>query len=165
MKTYYGVLNKQQMKEFIRHACESLSINSMQEAIEIMEGTCAAETGFCTFKDNYFDEGAGPFQIDKIRYVDIIEYICARKRFVEIFYDLGIPVFDIYELPRNGYDWLNLSPLYSCMIARVGYMMIPERLPTVGDHEDQARYWKKHWNSEKGKGTIEHYLSQRSAFL
>jgi len=47
---------------------------------------------------------------------------------------------------------------YQCAIARCKYLMIPEPLPAANDIEGLAKYWKKYYNSEQGKGTIEHFV-------
>ena len=42
---------------------------------------------------------------------------------------------------------------------------IPDSEGNIGDlnRREQAEYWKKHWNTEEGAGTISHFLGQRNA--
>lgn len=46
---------------------------------------------------------------------------------------------------------------YACAVARLIYYRKPQALPEAGDLEDMAHYWKKHYNTELGKGTVAHF--------
>ncbi len=48
---------------------------------------------------------------------------------------------------------------YATALARVLYLSIPRALPDADDLLGQARYWKAHWNTPKGKGTVEEYVA------
>lgn len=48
---------------------------------------------------------------------------------------------------------------YACGMARVHYRRRPEALPPVNDLLAQASYWKKHYNTHLGKGTVGEYMS------
>ena len=54
---------------------------------------------------------------------------------------------------------LIMNPAYATAAARLQYYRVPEEIPTTLN--GQAKYWKKYWNTELGKGTeqefIEHY--------
>ena len=47
---------------------------------------------------------------------------------------------------------------YSCAIARLIYKRVPSPLPPAGNLEAQAHYWKNHFNTRMGKGTVEKYM-------
>lgn len=51
------------------------------------------------------------------------------------------------QLPGNLY--------YATAMARVHYLRRPERLPSAMDVDGLARYWKDHYNTHLGKGTVE----------
>jgi hypothetical protein len=59
-------------------------------------------------------------------------------------------------------DWVRLSwedcvsPLVSCLAARLYLATIPEPVPD--SLEAQAVYWKKHYNKAQGKGTVEGFI-------
>lgn len=44
---------------------------------------------------------------------------------------------------------------YQIVAARCYYLVWREPLPEASDHVGLAKYWKKYWNSIKGKGTVE----------
>ena len=54
---------------------------------------------------------------------------------------------------------------YATACARLQYFRKPERLPAYDDIEGLARYWKKHWNTVHGKGTVEEFIENYQRFL
>ena len=55
---------------------------------------------------------------------------------------------------RTGLDWLEVTwdelqrPLFSGLAASIYLELVPEEVPGPGDIEGQARYWKRHFNSD-----------------
>jgi hypothetical protein len=47
---------------------------------------------------------------------------------------------------------------YATAMCRLQYWRFPEPLPRVEDVEGQARYWKKYYNTIKGKGTVSEFI-------
>lgn len=45
---------------------------------------------------------------------------------------------------------------YACAMARIHYLRVPGAIPE--DVAGQAAYWKRHYNTPAGKGSVEHYL-------
>ena len=158
-KYYYGVTDRANITQCIDRACYELSTSSITNAKAMLMATAAAETGMGTTPDRYFEQGAGIFQFDTIRYGDVIKYINKKQEISDILVKNGIHIEDISYHHGKGYIILNMSPMYSAFIARVAYMMIPEPLPSHDDYMGQYRYWQKYWNSELGKGTAKHFLS------
>ena len=108
-----------------------------------------------------------PFQIDPIRYKDIVQRGqggSAKERADianEYLRNQGYGEdFDILGLSEN----LNVArnPQIGALLTRMGLANIPEKLPTTA--LEQAKYWKKHWNTEKGKGTTQHFLNQKQIY-
>jgi len=65
---------------------------------------------------------------------------------------LGLPHLDWSQL-----SWEDcISPLVSCLAARLYLATIPEPVPD--SLEAQAVYWKKHYNKAQGKGTVEGFI-------
>ena len=146
---------------------EFSAVGTAHKAFQMVIGTACAETGLGTYRDNYLKEGRGLYQFDKIRVVDICEYILRNSELHDkIDVEFGFKISDLchYENEKLNVDLmmavLDLSPLVSTVLCRVGYMMKPEPLPKIDDTQAQSRYWKKHWNTEAGKGTESHYISQ-----
>jgi hypothetical protein len=43
-------------------------------------------------------------------------------------------------------------------LCRLHYRRVPSALPKLDNIEGQARYWKKYYNSNLGKGTTHHFI-------
>lgn len=49
---------------------------------------------------------------------------------------------------------LKIHPIYAATMARVHYRRKPGSLPAAGDVKAMAAYWKQHYNTVLGKGTV-----------
>lgn len=56
-------------------------------------------------------------------------------------------------------DALNLTGnlLYATAMCRIHYYRVPKPLPEPGDVDGYARYWKAHYNTAAGKGTVDEF--------
>ncbi|MFW6002291.1 MAG: hypothetical protein ACOCQD_03040 [archaeon] len=60
---------------------------------------------------------------------------------------------------------------YQIILARAYYYSCPDALPNISDPIDKdsikrmARYWKKYWNTEKGKGTVKGAVKKYKKFV
>ena len=69
---------------------------------------------------------------------------------------------DVFGINWNKVDFLDLNqPLMSALAARLYLLTIPDAIPS--SLEDQAKYWKRFYNTEAGKGTIEHFIGAAGA--
>ncbi|MEY8204170.1 MAG: hypothetical protein RPR40_03760 [Bermanella sp.] len=57
---------------------------------------------------------------------------------------------------RNSQLISNLS--YATVIARIIYYRRPDALPGAWDIKALAEYWKEHYNTRLGKGTVEEFM-------
>jgi len=51
-----------------------------------------------------------------------------------------------------------LSPLYATVAARLQYLRDPEPLPDADDLDGLARYYKRSWNTHRGKATEQDFV-------
>lgn len=56
--------------------------------------------------------------------------------------------------PVEELHWNNL---YGAAVCRIRYLRAPGALPDRGDVHALARYWKAHYNTPLGKGTVEEF--------
>lgn len=61
------------------------------------------------------------------------------------------------DLTKVSYQDLD-SPIYSAAFARAYLKIFPEAIPS--DVEGRGAYWKKYYNTEKGKGTVARYIKE-----
>ena len=55
-------------------------------------------------------------------------------------------------------EQLIVNLAYATAIARIIYYRIPKALPPANDIHALAKYWKAHYNTEQGKGTVEEFV-------
>lgn len=53
-----------------------------------------------------------------------------------------------------------LDDRFACVACRLHYLRVREALPPPDAIEQQAAYWKRHYNTEDGRGTVEHFLRE-----
>lgn len=102
-----------------------------------------------TFREGYY---GGVAQVDPIGFEDtqdIKAHPGLRRK-----YDMIRQHFDI-DWPSVQYEEL-VDPLKSIIAGRLRYMNVPAAVPD--DDLGQAKYWKRHYNTEAGKGTPEKFL-------
>lgn len=54
---------------------------------------------------------------------------------------------------------------YATAMARIHFLRFPEPLPKADDIEGLATYWKKYYNTEKGKGNITDFIRNYNRYI
>lgn len=135
-----------------------------QSAINLLLGTCAVESNLGRFDRQV---GGGPalgiFQVEPPTNKLVLDWLLRNKPdLFEIVIDIrgkthvtgGIVTPDINKAA------LQYNDHYSCAIARCLYLSIPSPLPASDDVLGMAHYWKNHYNSPQGKGTVEDFVEK-----
>lgn len=121
------------------------------EAVELLMLTAATESSLGTYiRQSRKGPALGVMQMEVATHDDIwVNYLGYRE-------ELGNKVLFAAGM-GNGPDvrCLEYNLAYSIAMARVHYLRVPEPLPKASDIEGMARYWKAHYNSKLGKGTVE----------
>ena len=139
------MISKDQLKELIDKTLKEYSLYSL-EAAELVYGTIIQESK----RGTYLKQRAKSFNIDK--------------------HAIGIG-----QMEKNTFDWLkrvflgkypwlinvNFHELeynlkYAILFTRFRYLVDKEPIPKT--LEGQAKYWKRIYNTEKGKGTVQQYM-------
>ena len=123
-------------------------------AERLLLGTALAESGLRTVTQY----GGGPalsfMQIEPATYNDVVKYINRRsKKKATLLGALYMEVFPAHEC-------LAWNMRLSVLIARMLYLRKVQPLPVADDITGMAHYWKAHYNTEHGKGTVEHFIEQ-----
>ena len=146
----YGLTNgKSEIIRLSRTICSVLGNGAKNNAHELLIETAGAETDFGTFRDNSVGAGMGLTQFDKMPFYDVRDRTKEHNK-EKLKRALGIDI-DLVE-----WEHLRYNPLLSLIFTRLKYKLIPDEIPE--SLEGRAKYWKKYYNTELGKGTIEHYL-------
>jgi len=134
----------------IRPTLQALDLWS-PAAGRLLLGTAIAESGLSHLKQIH-GPALGLYQIEPATHEDLYENFLAyrepRRRELRAFTVPNRPVAD-------QLIW-NLA--YATAVARLIYYRRPEPLPPADDLRGQAEYWKAHYNTSAGKGTVKHYI-------
>lgn len=145
--------------DIIRPALKATNLWS-DSAENLLLGTAIAESSLEVVKQI----GGGPalsfFQIEPGTYNDCLRYLSTprARKMKEVI--LSALFMDIFPSP----ECLTWNIRLSVLIARIKYWMHPDPLPRHDDPVKMAEYWKRHYNTEKGRGTTEHFISQWGHF-
>jgi len=100
--------------------------------------------------------GGGPalglYQIEPATHADILENFLAFRP------DLAARVAGLAAQWPGRVEQLATNPAYATAIARIHYRRRPEPLPEAGDIAALGRYWKRHYNTGRGRGTAEAFI-------
>lgn len=149
--------NVEQFEEMVRATLQDLGEKyAKQEAVDLLMLTAAQESHLGHY---LYQLGGGPacgvFQMEPSTHTDLytnyLKFRPAEERAaIRHKSALGSVVAD-----------LALNLLYQIVVARLQYWRKPGAIPKPEDFEDRydyvealAAYWKEHWNTEEGRGTI-----------
>ena len=114
-------------------------------------------TGLVESKLSYIEQIKGPalgiYQMEPATIEDIMKNYVAFRPLIKEAIDLMVGVWPVREVSMIG----NLY--YATAMCRIHYRRVPEPIPVADDIEAQGAYWKKHYNTVKGKGTVEKYVN------
>lgn len=127
-------------------------------AVQLVLATARAESGLEYLTQLGEGPARGLWQMEPETHDDIwINYLDYRDTLADQVRALAIGRKDI---PDPEQMCGNL--FYACAMTRIHYLRVPEPLPGPLDHAGLARYWKTYYNTELGKGTVDHFLMANS---
>ena len=151
-KTKYGLLSKFDAVRIAHQVCDLLGHGTNKAAVQLLIETAQAETQLGEYPDKYpYMHGIGLCQFDLIGFEDVKQRT-SRKTCEAIFDRFGVSIKNVEHRE------LAYSPLLSLIFCRLFYRLIPEEIP--GDLMGRALYWKKYYNTAKGKGSASKYVSK-----
>lgn len=137
---------KQTHDEVIAPTLSMLALDSLA-ARQITLGTGMTESGLTYIKQVGGGPALGLWQMEPVTHDDIwVNFLAHRRKLAQIVED-----FCQASHVANDMTW-NLR--YACAMARVHYYRRPEALPAAGDATGMAAYWKQHYNTPLGAGTV-----------
>ncbi len=152
-KTYYGLTDLKQLETIAIQVCECLGGGTNNTAINMLLETAGAETGKGTVIDGTKFAGMGITQFDGMPFQDVIDRTRQKHK------DMIIEYFNI-NIEWVQWEHLRYNPLLAMIFTRLKYKLVPELIPN--SLEARARYWKVYYNTEAGKGDVEHYLGMNA---
>ena len=150
-------MHKQQLRKLVRETLKELGLHS-EEAENLVLGTIAQESraGF------YIEQlGSGPAkgicQMEPATYKDIWENFLAYKSSIAD----KVKELRVSDTPNS--DELRWNLKYSIAMCRVHYLRKKGAIPF--SLQGQAEYWKKHYNTYLGAGTVEEYINNYNKYI
>ena len=139
------------------------------EAEELMLGTCAHESKGGTYLKQIGGIALGAWQMEPATHNDIWKCYLPNQTFIvnklidycKLRDSLGRDA--LTGLSRPDPDMMIHHLRYACAMARIHYHRKPEPIPK--DLDAQAVFWKLYYNTPKGKGTPEQYISDYNLFI
>lgn len=143
------MIDKNQIKNLIERVLVFHNLYS-ESAVNLILGTMAQESNFGTY---IRQKGNGPalsfFQIEKPTF----EYLKDK-------YKAEYP--QIQDVKFECLEWNIWMGILFC---RLKYLSIKSALPNNDDVPAMAQYWKKYYNSFKGKGKVEEFVSNYHKYV
>ncbi len=145
-----------QLQELIQHVLKEVDLYSI-DAEYLLIGTAAQESALGCFLRQF---GSGPalgiFQMEPATEDDLwTNYLKYRPRLSE-------KIIKLFHGVSKNDLWWNLG--YQVVMARLQYYRRPEPLPDHQDVQGMAKYWKKHYNTTAGQGTVKEFVKNFHAF-
>ena len=96
----------------------------------------------------------GIWQVDEVGFKDTQDVSSHPK-----LEDKFVLIKKFFGIEWSKVKWEDLrKPLYSGLAARLKLSNVVEKIPDASDIEKQGRYWKRHYNSEQGAGTVDKFV-------
>lgn len=144
------------LKHIDLHSCSAVNLLLGTAAHESNCGMYIRQKGFNVDSK----EGAfGIYQMELVTHDSLwADYLDYRKELSEKVYGLKI-----YTL-TDAENLISNLP-YATAMARIKYLTIKDALPDEDDIEGMANYWKKYYNSSKGKGTKQEFIDNYNRYI
>ena len=140
------MFNCEQLTELvIKPAIGDLHLYS-DDAVELLIFTCATESHGGTYLKQVKGPALGIYQMEPITYNDIWQNYIHKN--LSLLLQLNHN-FGIHQLPPE--DQMVYDLRFATAMARLFYARLPEALPKANDVDAIWEYYKKYYNTPKGK--------------
>jgi hypothetical protein len=152
-------MNPGDVREYVvRPALQALGAWS-QVAEDLVMGTAAQESHF-----NYLEQIRGPalgmFQMEPATFRDIWSNFIRFNPSI----DIGIKSMMVDKVNPNPVE-MTWNLRFAAGMCRVHYFRKREPLPSTSDPASLGAYWKKHYNTVLGKGTVEEFVANYKKYV
>ena len=149
-------MNIRQLRDLIFETMEYCGMVISDSAVNLLVGTICQESNCGEYLKQIKGPACGICQIEPNTAKDIINnYILKRA-------NLFTSYSRLYNKNLTLEQNLCYNLMFSIFMCRVFYLRFAEKIPDT--LEGQAKYWKKYYNTSKGKGTVEQYITNYRRF-
>jgi hypothetical protein len=146
-------IEKTQLRSLIKRVLQPCSLWS-QEAEDLLMGTAAQESRLGKYIAQINGPAKGIFQMEPATETDLWKYI-VRKDLINL---VGMVSGAFGPNPMH----LEGNLIYQIIIARIYYRRVKEAIPE--GLVLQAKYYKRYWNTELGKATVDQYVKNYTIY-
>lgn len=147
--------------KLINQVTNAQGLRSKKATVQLL-GTAAQESAFGRYLCQLGGgPGAGAFQMENATAKDIwLSYLAFRPhRRAHLYNITGIKSYG------NSRHAMICNLRYGIAMARIHYRRVPDPFPDADDIFGMAQYWKQHWNTYQGKGTVEQYIKNWHRYI
>ncbi len=151
-----------QLREYVvKPALEQLGLYSLA-AEQLVMGTIAQESNGSYLKQIGKGPALGLIQMEPATHKDL--WLNFLKYKADLRDKLLMMTSDSVDLVYDQHGWPDHVALiwnlrYAIAMCRVHYYRKPQALPKANNIKALAQYWKEHYNTFKGAGTVSQFLS------
>ena len=145
------MLASQMLALVIRPALKKLKLWSLS-AEELVLGTAVVESGLTYLKQHGDGPALGLWQVEPATHDDLY------TNFLNFRPELGSKLIELRAAGLSLDENLATNLMYGAAVCRLCYYRKPDALPEAGDIEGQASFWKQHYNTIFGAGTVSKYV-------
>ena len=137
-----------------------------QEAEDLLVGTCAQESRGGTY---LFQEGINPnlYESFEKNILAVGIYQMEPRTHDDLWDNFIFPNAKLFKLFKPFTEFTAYTMLYdlyyATTMARMFYLRVKEPIPKTLEY--QAEYYKKYYNTPKGKATVEEYIKNYTNFV
>ena len=145
-------LNRVQFTDLIWRVLRPVEMAS-SSAVNLLLGTAAQESALGTYLRQVNGPALGIFQME----ASTFDWLQEKYNHLKT---PSIGSVRFAEFKMLEYDlWLSI------LFARLRYRVVPSPLPAADDIRGLAEYWKQHYNTHLGKGTVEQFRENYTKYL
>ena len=152
------MLASQILSMVIRPALSKINLWS-PSAEELVLGTAIVESGLTYIRQWGDGPALGLWQVEPTTQNDLY------TNFLNYRPELGSQLMELRAPNLSMDENLATNLMYGAAVCRLCYYRKPDALPEAGDIEGQAAFWKQHYNTPLGKGTVTKYVYEVSKVL
>ena len=151
------MINLKQLKNYIIVPTLKQIDCYSEDAVNLLLGTTLQESYGGQFLRQVQGPACGIYQMEPATAQDIIDnYLKHRKSLLN-------KVFQFYNYYNSLEDNLTGNLFFATAMCRVHYLRVKEKLPSCVT--GYATYWKKYYNTSKGKGTAMEFIDKYNKYL
>lgn len=151
------MMDKDILEHLIINSLNKIGMNS-QSAINLLLGTCATESDFGTYLKQIHGPALGIYQIEPNTEKDVwVNYLKYHNNIKNIIInDFKVKTYGAYSLTNFEYQTI---------IAFLCYYRKNKNFPDPNDIEGLAKFWKKYYNTYKGKGRVQDFIDKYNKYV